>query len=275
MHLMETTANLTSQQAPGPLPHQMGRSPLFEFVDVHKSFGPIDVLKGINLQVFPGETVSIVGNSGTGKSILVKMLIGLLVPDKGRIFFDGNEVQEYNEEQWMEVRKQVSMVFQANALFDSETVLGNITYPMRQHLDLPEEEMRRRTAEVLSWVLLPGIEDRYPTELSGGMRKRVGVARAIVMAPNVILYDEPTAGLDPVSTTVLDEMVRRFQRERGVTSIVITHDLKSAMNVGDRVALLNEGRVWICDTPEAIMQSQDPFVRRFFEGYRLAQEMLG
>lgn len=255
--------------------HTQDASVLFEFRDIWKSFGPHEVLQGINLQVRKGETLSLVGNSGTGKSILVKMLIGLLFPDKGSIWFEGKNVTDLNEAGWMEVRKQVSMVFQANALFDSETVYGNIAYPMIQHLELPEEEMRRRTAEVLSWVLLPGIEDRYPTELSGGMRKRVGVARAIVMAPEVILYDEPTAGLDPVSTTVVDEMIKRFQHERGVTSVVITHDLKSAMNVGDRVALLNQGKVWICDTPDAIMQSEDPFVRGFFEGYRLAQEMLG
>lgn len=248
---------------------------LFEFRDIWKSFDENDVLKGIDLRLYRGETLSLVGNSGTGKSILVKMLIGLLSPDRGSIQLEGRDIQEYKEHEWMEVRKRVSMVFQGNALFDSETVFGNIAYPMRQHLDIPEEEMLRRTSEVLSWVLLPGIEDRYPVELSGGMRKRVGVARAIVMQPEVILYDEPTAGLDPVSTTVVDDMIKRFQRERGVTSIVITHDLKSAMNVADRVALLNQGKVWICDTPDAVLASEDPFVRGFFEGYRLAKELLG
>ncbi len=246
-----------------------------EFHDVHKIFDNNEhVLKGINLQVPWGETISLVGNSGTGKSILVKMLIGLLQPSKGTIVVAGQDVKGLSEMGWMPLRKRVSMVFQANALFDSMTVYENIAFPLRQHLQMPEPEIKERVAEVLEWVLLPGIEQQYPQELSGGMRKRVGVARGIVTEPEILLYDEPTAGLDPVSTTVVDEMIRRFQRERGVTSIVITHDLKSAMNVGDRVALLNQGVVWACGTPDQLMNEEDTFVRGFFEGYRLAMELL-
>lgn len=246
-----------------------------EFRDVHKTFDRGDeVLKGINLTVGWGETVSLVGNSSTGKSVLVKMLIGLLRPSQGTILVGGEEVQGLSEQAWMPIRKRVSMVFQANALFDSMTVYENIAFPLRQHFAMPESEIKDRVAQVLEWVLLPGIERQYPQELSGGMRKRVGVARGIVTEPEILLYDEPTAGLDPVSTTVIDEMIQRFQKERGVSSIVITHDLKSAMSVGDRVALLNRGVVWACGTPEDMLAMPDPFVQGFFEGYRLAMELL-
>ena len=248
---------------------------IIEFIDVAKSFAGLNVLEGINLGIRRGETLSLVGNSGTGKSILAKMLIGLLFPDSGSIRIRGKEVHHFNESDWMPIRKQVSMVFQANALFDSMNVYENIAYPLRQHMTLPESEIKRRVAQVLEWVLLPGIEQQYPQELSGGMRKRIGLARAIVTEPEILLYDEPTAGLDPVSTTVIDEMILRFQRERGVSAIVITHDLKSAMNVGNRVALLREGKVWACASPEDILAHPDPHVQNFFEGYRISMEMLG
>lgn len=245
-----------------------------EFKNVSKSFDGKEVLRDINLAVQWGEIVSLVGNSGTGKSILVKMLVGLLQPTSGSVLVGGRDTGELSEMDWMPIRKRVSMVFQANALFDSMTVYENIAYPLRQQFDLPEEEIKHKVAEVLEWVLLPGIEQNYPHELSGGMRKRVGVARAIVTEPQVLLYDEPTAGLDPVSTTVVDDMIKRFQRERGVTSIVITHDLKSAMNVGDRVALLNNGLVWACAPPDELLALSDPTVQGFFEGYRMAMELL-
>ncbi len=245
-----------------------------EFKNISKSFDGNQVLRDINLAIEWGEILSLVGNSGTGKSILVKMLIGLVQPTSGTISVGGMETQGLSEMEWMPIRKKVSMVFQANALFDSMTVYENIAYPLRQQFDLPESEIKDRVAQVLEWVLLPGIQHQFPHELSGGMRKRVGVARGIVTEPQVLLYDEPTAGLDPVSTTAVDDMIKRFQRERGVTSIVITHDLKSAMNVGDRVAFLNDGVVWACAPPDALLALSDPVVQSFFEGYRMAMELL-
>lgn len=271
--MTSTDSHKTSAASNSPSAHSSTWA--LEFHAVRKSFeGGDEVLKGVELLIPWGETVSLVGNSSTGKSILVKMLIGLLRPTQGKILIGGQEVQEFSEQEWMPVRKRVSMVFQANALFDSMTVYENIAFPLRQHFHMPESEIKDRVAQVLEWVLLPGIERQYPQELSGGMRKRVGVARGIVTQPEILLYDEPTAGLDPVSTTVIDEMIQRFQQERGVTSIVITHDLKSAMSVGNRVALLNKGVVWACDVPEQILQHPDPFVQGFFEGYRLATELL-
>jgi phospholipid/cholesterol/gamma-HCH transport system ATP-binding protein len=250
-------------------------TPFLEFRDIHKSFGEMQVLKGLNLSIYRGETLSLVGNSGTGKSILIKMLIGLVSPDQGDILIEGRRVNDLREEEWMPIRKRLSMVFQANALFDSIPVYENLAYPLREHFAMPEEEIEKRVKQVLSWIKLPWIAAQAPSELSGGQKKRVGFARAIITEPESILYDEPTAGLDPISTTVIDRMIRRFQRERGVTSIVITHDLKSAMNVGDRVALLHDGIVWALDTPERILHLQDPIVQQFFEGYILMKEILG
>ncbi|MCB9640059.1 MAG: ABC transporter ATP-binding protein [Myxococcales bacterium] len=255
--------------------HHPTQKAFLEFRDVHKSFGKLQVLKGINLTVHQGETVSLVGNSGTGKSILVKMLVGLLRPDQGDVLIEGQRVNDLRESEWMPVRKRVSMVFQANALFDSLTVYENLAYPLRENDNLPEEEIASRVSRVLSDVKLPGIEKQYPSELSGGMRKRIGFARAIITQPECVLYDEPTAGLDPISTTVIDRMIRRFQRDLGVTSIVITHDLKSAMSVGDRVALLHDGLVWAAAPPEDLLVDPDPVVQGFFEGYRMMKEILG
>jgi phospholipid/cholesterol/gamma-HCH transport system ATP-binding protein len=248
---------------------------LFQLRGVQKRFGELVVIDGLDLDVYRGETLSLVGNSGTGKSILVKMLIGLLEPEQGDLWFGGHHLQGLSEQEWMPIRQQVSMVFQANALFDSLTVHDNLAYPLRQHTEMPEDEISRRVTQVLSWVNLPGVEALYPSEMSGGMRKRAGVARAIITEPDVILYDEPTAGLDPISTTVIDDMIKRFQRERGVTSIVITHDLRSALSVADRVALLHEGRVHAVAPPDEILQNEDPVVYNFFEGYRMMMSLLG
>lgn len=247
----------------------------FALHNISKSFGSLKVLNNINLSVTKGETLSLVGNSGTGKSILVKMLIGLLSPEQGDIQIEGKSVNQLSELQWMTLRKRISMVFQANALFDSITVYENLAYPLREHFSFEEREIKQRVEQVLSWIHLPWIAEQVSSELSGGQRKRVGFARAIITEPEAVLYDEPTAGLDPISTTVIDRMIRRFQEERGVTSIVITHDLKSAMNVGDRIALLHDGAVHALNTPEAILEDQDPVVKKFFEGYLMTQDVLG
>ena len=242
---------------------------------VSKSFGDLHVIDALDLSIRKGETLSLVGNSGTGKSVLIKMLIGLLQPDQGKIWLEGREVQNFDEQEWMPIRRYTSMLFQANALFDSLTVYENIAYPLREHFSMPEQEISNKVSEVLEWVLLPGIEYQYPSELSGGMRKRIGVARAIVTQPQIVLYDEPTAGLDPISTTVVGNMIKRLQHQNGVTSIVITHDLKSAMEVGDRVALLHQGKVQGVDTPDGMLASTDPVIHDFFEGYRMMMEVLG
>ena len=245
-----------------------------ELIDVTKQFGNLVVLEQLNLSIKQGETLALVGNSGTGKSILIKMLIGLLKPNSGKILFENQEVHHYTEDEWMPLRRTTSMLFQANALFDSLTVFENIAYPLREHLTLTEEEITHKVKEVLDWVLLPGIEAQYPSELSGGMRKRIGVARAIVTKPSIILYDEPTAGLDPISTTVVGNMIKRLQYQNGVTSIVITHDLRSAFEIGDRLALLHNKKVHAIGSPEEMLQNTDPIVSNFFEGYRMMQEYL-
>jgi phospholipid/cholesterol/gamma-HCH transport system ATP-binding protein len=239
---------------------------LIRFERLRKAFGPKRVYEGLDLSVYAGETLVVIGGSGTGKSVLLKCLIGLLRPDAGRILFEGHELTDFSEEQFLQVRRHVAMVFQGSALFDSLTVGENVAYPLREHYpDLPPEEVARRVAEKLALVNLPGIEEMKPADLSGGMKKRVGLARAIATDPEVILWDEPTTGLDPITTGSINTMINSMKATLGCTSIVVTHDMVSAFAVADRIAMLANQRIVQVGTPEELRRSTVPEVRAFLD----------
>ncbi|HXJ71089.1 MAG TPA: ABC transporter ATP-binding protein [Verrucomicrobiae bacterium] len=233
---------------------------------VSKRLGSKQVLDGLDLEIPTGITMVILGRSGSGKSVLLKHIIGLMKPDEGSIEIEGEDIAHMDEAELNRVRKRFGMLFQGAALFDSLTVGENVALPMREHLKLPEAEIRRRVAERLSWVGLQGVEDMKPASLSGGMKKRVGLARAVAIDPAYILYDEPTTGLDPIMSDVINELIRSIQKRMGVTSVVVTHDLHSAWKVGDRLALLHEGRVQFTGTPAEAQATNDLLVRQFIEG---------
>ena len=233
---------------------------------LRKKLGNKQVLDGVDLDIPTGCTMVILGRSGTGKSVLLKHVIGLMQPDEGTIEVDGQIVTGLSEEDLNEVRKRFGMLFQSGALFDSLTVGENLALPLREHSRLDEPEIRRRVSERLNWVGMPGVEAMKPASLSGGMRKRVGLARAIAMDPAYILYDEPTTGLDPIMADVINRLIRALQRRIGVTSVVVTHDLRSALHVGDRLAMLHDGRVMFTGTPAEARATSNELVRQFIEG---------
>lgn len=234
--------------------------------DIHKAFGPKQVLTGFSLEVNEGETVVIIGYSGSGKSVAIKHIVGLLEPDRGTVFVDGLEVPRLPRRELYALRARIGYVFQFAALFDSLTIGDNVAMGLRKQGTLTEAEIRGRVAEALDLVDLPNVEERFPAELSGGMRKRVGLARAIALRPKYLLYDEPTTGLDPVTSAVIDELMIRMREKLGVTSIVITHDMRSAYRVGSRIAMLYEGKVRQVGTVDEIRRTADPIVRQFIEG---------
>jgi phospholipid/cholesterol/gamma-HCH transport system ATP-binding protein len=234
--------------------------------DVYKAFGPKRILQGFSLNVEDGETLALVGFSGAGKSVMLKHIVGLLKPDSGRICVDGLEVPKLGREELYELRRQVGYVFQFAALFDSMTIAENLAMGLRKQGGMSEDEIRERIEESLGRVELEGFEDRLPAELSGGQRKRAGLARAIAFRPKYLLYDEPTSGLDPVTTTVIDRLILKMKDDLGVTSLVITHDMSSAYRVSDRIAMLYEGRVLEVGTPDEIRATENPIVRGFVEG---------
>jgi phospholipid/cholesterol/gamma-HCH transport system ATP-binding protein len=231
-----------------------------------KRLGGRPVLDGVDLDIPSGKTVVIMGRSGTGKSVLLKHIIGLMQPDAGQIEVDEQPIVGLSEHDLDEVRKRFGMLFQGAALFDSLTVGENVALPMREHTRLPDAEVRRRVAERLDWVGLRGVEEMQTASLSGGMRKRVGLARALAMDPAYILYDEPTTGLDPIMADVINRLIRSLQQRIGVTSVVVTHDLNSAYHVGDAMAMLHEGHVVFTGTPDELRAASDPFVRQFVQG---------
>jgi phospholipid/cholesterol/gamma-HCH transport system ATP-binding protein len=239
---------------------------MIRLIDIYKSFGPNEVLKGFTLDVSEGETMVIIGGSGTGKSVAIKHIVGLLEPDRGTVWVDGKEVPRLPRDELYELRSKVGYVFQFAALFDSMTIGDNVAMGLRKEHKLPESDILERVSESLALVDLPDVESKYPAELSGGMRKRVGIARAIARRPKYILYDEPTTGLDPVTSAVIDQLMIRTRERLGVTSIVITHDMRSAYNVGSRIAMLYEGRVRQVGTVAEIQQTTDPVVRQFIDG---------
>jgi phospholipid/cholesterol/gamma-HCH transport system ATP-binding protein len=238
---------------------------MIEFRGLWKAFGPEAVLKGVDLTVREGETLVLLGPSGTGKSVLLKHAIRLLIPDRGDVVVDGVSIPRAGQSQLKAIRRRVGYVFQNAALFDSLTILQNLALALQSEDERRSlASLRHEALELLGRVNLdPAVLDQYPAELSGGMRKRVGIARAIASRPRYVLYDEPTTGLDPVNADIIDALIVELARDLGVTSIVVTHDLESAFGVGDRVALLTEGTLRACGTPDEILASDDPVVRKF------------
>jgi phospholipid/cholesterol/gamma-HCH transport system ATP-binding protein len=234
--------------------------------DVHKSFGSKVVLNGFSLDVCEGETVMLIGFSGTGKSVAIKHIVGLLLPDSGDVVVDGQHVPQLTRQELYALRAKIGYVFQFAALFDSITIGENVAMGLRKQQMLSEPEISERVHEALELVDLPDVAERMPAELSGGMRKRVGIARAIALRPKYILYDEPTTGLDPVTAAVIDSLMCRMQKQLGVTGLVVTHDMRSAYTVGTRIAMLYEGRVRQVGTVDEIRNTTDPVVRQFIEG---------
>ena len=238
------------------------------FEDVHKSFGEKKVLSGISFDVHRGETMVVLGGSGSGKSVLIRHIIGLHRPDRGHVFVDGEDIVDYDEEELIPVRQKVAMLFQGGALFDSMNVLENVAYGLREHTDLVDDRIREIVRDKLAVVGLEDVEELMPAELSGGMKKRVALARSIAMDPRCILYDEPTTGLDPVTANTINEMIRDLQRRLQVTSVVVTHDIASAFLVGDRIAYLYEGRMHFVGTVDEAKVSREPRLRHFLSGGR-------
>jgi phospholipid/cholesterol/gamma-HCH transport system ATP-binding protein len=239
---------------------------MIQLKNVQKAFGPKRVLQGFTLDVPEGETMVIIGYSGTGKSVAIKHIVGLLDPDQGEVWVDGQRVDELSRADLYKLRARIGYVFQFAALFDSMTIGENVAMGLRKQGELTEAEIQDRVREALDLVDLPGVEGRFPAELSGGMRKRVGIARSIALRPKYILYDEPTTGLDPVTSAVIDQLMVRMREKLGVTGVVITHDMRSAYTVGTRIAMLYEGRVRWEGTIEEIHETTDPIVRQFIEG---------
>jgi phospholipid/cholesterol/gamma-HCH transport system ATP-binding protein len=233
---------------------------------VHKAFGPKVVLDGIDLEVHDRETLAVIGGSGSGKSVLLKTIVRLLVPDAGRVTVDDRDVASLRREELYELRRQVGYVFQFAALFDSMTVFDNVAMGLRRSGTMTESDVRERVADSLRLVEMDGYEARLPAEISGGQRKRVGLARAIATRPKYLLYDEPTSGLDPITTAVIDDLILRMAKELSVTSVVVTHDMQSAYRVANRIAMLYSGLIRYAGTPDEIRSTDDPVVRGFIEG---------
>ena len=234
--------------------------------DVHRPFGQNHVLRGLDLEVLDGETLCIIGFSGAGKSVILKHMVGLIRPDSGDVLVDGQNVSDLDVGELNELRRDIGYVFQFAALFDSMNIAENVAMGLRRMPDMYDDEIMARVSECLALVDLEGTEDRYPSELSGGMVKRAGLARAIATRPTYLLYDEPTTGLDPVTVTVIDRLIVRMKEELGVTGVVITHDIASAYRISDRIVMLHEGRIRTSGTIDEIKESRDPLLRSFLEG---------
>jgi len=237
-----------------------------QFEEVHKSFGSKQVLQGITFDIRRGETMVVLGGSGSGKSVLLRHIIGLHRPDRGRVLVEGEDIVAYDEDELVPVRKKIGMLFQGGALFDSMNVADNVGYGLREHTNLSEGEIVEAVRQKLALVELSGVEHLMPSELSGGMRKRVALARSIAMEPRGILYDEPTTGLDPVTAATINDLIRSMQERLQVTSVVVTHDIHSALYVGDRIAFLFEGRMLFVGTVDEAKRSPEPALRQFLSG---------
>jgi len=239
---------------------------MIEVRQLKRSYGTQLILNGVNLRIDTGESAVIIGRSGGGKSVLLKHLIGLLQPDSGEVLVDGENITRMNERQLLRVRRKFGMVFQGAALFDSMTVAENVAFGLRRHEHLTEAEIATRVAATLDMVDLPGTQNKKPAELSGGMRKRVGLARAIIYEPRIVLYDEPTTGLDPIVSDSIDQLIIRVRDQLKVTSVVVTHDMRSARRVGNHVFLLHEKKIYAHGAPEEFFASRDAIVRQFIDG---------
>jgi len=240
--------------------------PIIELQDLWKSFGGRQVLREMSVSVDKGETLVIVGGSGTGKSVTLKHIIGLLRPDRGHVLIDGHDITMMSDVELNQFRRRFGMSFQEGALFDSMSVFENIAFPLRRHTKMTEDEIRARVEECLDDVHLHGVETKRPSELSGGMRRRVGFARAISLKPEILLFDEPTTGLDPVISDVIAELIREMDQKLGTTTVTITHDMKVAFKIADRVAMLHEGHIIEEGTPAQFQASWNPIVQQFIEG---------
>ncbi len=254
-----------AQRDEGRVLTQKVERPMIEVRGLHKWFGEHHVLRGIDLVVPSGSTLVILGGSGSGKTVCMKHLIGLLKPDKGQVIVDGEDLVPLGAEELARVRRKFGMVFQAAALFDSMTVYENVSFPLKEHTKMSEEQMRQIVKDKLAIVGLKNVEDKFPADLSGGMRKRVGLARAIVLDPKIVLYDEPTTGLDPITTDYVDEMILDAKRQLNVTSVVISHDIASAFKVADKIAFLYQGLIVDQGPPARMRGSQHPAVKHFLQ----------
>lgn len=239
---------------------------IIELKDVHKSFGSQQVLRGVDLAVPRGKTTVIIGRSGGGKSVILKHMIGLIKPERGQVLVDGTDITGLDDRRLNDLRKRFGMLFQDAALFDSMTAGENVAFPLQEHTKLKPEEIHKLVAEKLALVGLPGVEPKMPSQLSGGMRKRVGLARAIALDPEIILFDEPTTGLDPLMADAINRLISDTQRHLGITAVVISHDLQGAFQIAHHLAMLYDGRIIISGTPDEVRRSQDPVVRQFLEG---------
>ena len=237
--------------------------PVIDVQDVWKTFGGTQVLKGVSLQMMQGTTTVVLGASGSGKTVLMKHIMGLFKPDRGEVIVDGENISAMDRQELARFRTRMGMVFQNSALFDSLTVGENVAFPLREHTNLSDEQIRNKVRDTLAVVELFGVEDKFPAELSGGMRKRVGLARAIVREPKIVLYDEPTTGLDPLTTESVDDMIIGAREKLNVTSVVISHDIGSAFHIGDHIAMLHNGRIVEEGPPEKLRNSQEPHTQHF------------
>ena len=248
--------------------------PIVELRDIFKRFGPLKVLEGISLELYPRQTTVVIGESGTGKSVLLKHIIGLLKPDRGEVYYEGRRIDELPERNLINVRKNFGFLFQLGALFDSLTVAENVSFPLAEHTSLSRAEIDRIVADKLNMVGLDGLQMKKPAELSGGQRKRVALARAIALDPQVILYDEPTTGLDPVRGDVINELILKLREELNVTGIVVTHDMASAYKVADRIVMLYQGKIIADGSPDEIRNTTDERVRRFIQGKASREDLM-
>jgi phospholipid/cholesterol/gamma-HCH transport system ATP-binding protein len=262
---------LTPQTATQPVttdakPTAAAGEPIVRLVDVYKSFGSLKVLDGVSIDFEKGKNTVIVGPSGTGKSVLLKHIVGLLRPDKGEVYFDKQRTDELGEPELVAVRKRIGFLFQMGALFDSMSVGDNVEFPLVEHAKMTPADRHERRDAVLKMVGLPGIAKKMPAELSGGQRKRVALARAVVLNPDVVLYDEPTTGLDPIRSDVINELIVQLNRKLGITSIIVTHDMISARKIAHRIVMLYDGHIVADQPPEEFLSSQDDLVKRFVQG---------
>ena len=238
---------------------------IVEFRGVHKAFGKQKVLDDVSLRIERGKTTVVIGPSGTGKSVFIKLLVGLLRPDAGEILVDGQAITHLKERDLFGVRKKFGMLFQDGALFDSMNVGDNVAFPLHQHTRKSEREIRAIVAAKLAQVGLPGVEHKFPSELSGGMRKRVGIARALALEPEIVLFDEPNSGLDPVMSDAIDKLILRMQHELGLTFIVISHDIPGTFQIADRIAMLYKSKLIAYGSAEKLKESDHPILRQFFD----------
>ncbi len=239
---------------------------MIEFKDIEKAFGPKKVLQGVTLSVDTGEVMFIIGQSGVGKSVLVKHLVGLLKPDAGRVYLDGEDVTDFTEKQFFKVRMKCAMVFQNSTLFDSMSLLDNVALPIRKHKRVSEDEARKEALQKLELVGMADEGERFPADFGDGMRKKVAIARALTLDPEYVIFDEPTTGLDPISALIVDGMIRDLSDRVGVTSIVVSHDLRSIFTVADRIAMLYKGQIQLDGKPADFRATDDMIVQQFISG---------